>query len=82
MMQLPWSPGPGWVNTNPIYIIILAVLFTLPITLPILWKVYNRYTQQGRKKDLEVALTEKQLKKAERDRRKEIKRVKRKKGKF
>lgn len=74
-----WEPGPGWINTNPWYGIILFILFTLPITLPILWKVYSRYARHGRKKDLEVALTEKQKKKAERERRKEIKRNKRKK---
>jgi len=78
MMQFPWSPGEGWLNTNPWYLIIMVLTFTAPITLPIIWKIYSRYTRQGRKKELEIELTEKQKKKAERDRRKEIKRAKRK----
>lgn len=74
-----WKPGPGWFNTNPLYGMILLVLFSLPIVLPTLWIFYTKYIRPGRrKKELSVAQTKKQKKKEERERRKEIKRSKRK----
>lgn len=66
----------GWVNTNPWYFILLLTIFTLPVTLPAIWYIYTRFIRSDRRKELEVALTLKQEKKAERDRRKEIKRKK------
>jgi len=69
----------GWVNTNPWYFIILFTFFTLPITLPVIWYFYTHFVRSDRRKELDIAVIAKQEKKAERDRRKGIKR--RKKGK-
>jgi hypothetical protein len=51
-MEIPrptdWVPGlPGWYNVNAtLYIIVLVIIFTLPITLPLCYKVYNAYQKK------------------------------------
>ena len=73
-MQLPWAPGPGWINNNPLYWVLIGFFLTAPITIPILWKIHHVYVLKRRERERQTAITEKQLKKAERDRRKEIRR--------
>jgi hypothetical protein len=70
-----WAPGPGWINTNPIYYIFLFGSITLPIILPISWKIYATYKRRQKLKKKAI-LGQREEKKAERDRRKEIRRKK------
>lgn len=76
-MSADWHPGPGWINTNPVYLILLIIFLTLPITLPIAWNAYRYFGRKREERSRSGELTEKQKKKLERDRRKDIKRQKR-----
>lgn len=57
-MQQPWNPWSGWYNTNAIfYVIFFCLLFTAPIWMIGLWKIYAAWQRhnllQERKKEQE-----------------------------
>ena len=73
--------GEGWINTNPWYMIITIFILSIPILFFVFYNLYVRYKLRDEKKEAKIQLTEKQEKKVERERRKEIKRAKKQKGK-
>ena len=73
--------GEGWININPIYLIIAVTILSIPVLFTVFYTLYFRYKIHGEKEEAKIQLTEKQAKKEERARRKEIKRAKKQKGK-